>query len=253
MNGKRTAEQELVLAAEIQASFLPRSLPALPGWDLDVTLRPARLTCGDFYDVIPLSNGRIGLVMADVADKGAGAALFMALSRTLIRTFAILHANRPDLALAGANGRILQDTDSDLFVTVFLGVLEPRTGTLSYVNAGHNPPYLLRRDPAAEIMALGQTGIPLGISAGKRKWRQRQVQIAPGDVLLLYTDGIPEAHTAQNELFGTERLLGAAQTKQTAAAMEIRRAIMTAVDGFVADAPQFDDIAMMILKRVQVD
>lgn len=251
MSRRRTAEQELVLAAEIQASFLPRSLPAVPGWELAVTLRPAQLTCGDFYDVIPLSNGRVGLVIADVADKGAGAALYMALSRTLIRTFVILYADRPDLALSGANGRILQDTDSDLFVTVFLGVLEPRTGRLTYVNAGHNPPYLLRDDPAAETTALGQTGMPVGVSVGKRKWQRRQIEMGPGDALLLYTDGVTEAHAAGNRLFGAERLLAAARAHHGAGAETMRRGIMTAVDAFVEDAPQFDDIALMVLKRTK--
>jgi len=219
-----TAEQELAIAARIQSSFLPKSLPALPGWEFTVTLRPARQTCGDFYDIIPLPNGRLGLVIADVADKGTGAALYMALSRTLIRTFAILQHARPDLALNAANHRILQDTGSDLFVTVFLAVLDPRSGALSYANAGHNPPLLLR--------AEGQTEL-----------------LASGDVLLLYTDGVTEAQRADGQMFGPQRLRRAAETRRRQQAQVIEAGVFADLQHFVQAAPQFDDIALMVVKH----
>ncbi len=240
------AERELAVAARIQATFLPKTVPVISGWEFAVTLKPARQTCGDFYDVIPLPNGRLGLVIADVADKGTGAALYMALSRTLIRTFAILQHTRPDLALNAANHRILQDTDSDLFVTVFLAILDPDSGTLSYANAGHNPPLLLRASGRVEL--LGQTGIPLGMFPGE-PWQRSRRQMAVGDVLLLYTDGVTEAQRRDRQMFGRKRLLQAAETRRGRRAEAIEEGLMADLERFMRDSPQYDDIALMVVKR----
>lgn len=242
------AEKELILAGEIQASFLPRSLPQIPGWELAVTLQPARQTCGDFYDVIPLPNGRIGLIIADVADKGAAAALYMALSRTLVRTFTILYHARPDYALRAANHRIRADTDSEQFVTLFLGIFDPAIGTLLYANAGHNPPLCLRAEPPGKVQPLMRTGIPLGMFEGKG-WGRESTRLASRDVLLLYTDGITEAQNEAGEMFGSERLVKTAQQYLGSSAAELQGGLMAAVADFVGDMPQFDDIALMVLKQ----
>jgi serine phosphatase RsbU (regulator of sigma subunit) len=241
-------EQELALAGEIQASFLPTALPTISGWQLAVTLAPARQTSGDFYDVIPLPNGRLGLLVADVAEKGMGAALYMALSRTLIRTYAAEHHTRPDFAFRVANNRILTDTEVDLFVTVFYGILDPLSGRLTYCNAGHNPPYLLSAQNNRQVTKLGRTGMPLGVFRGET-WEQRTVQLAPGDVLLLYTDGVTEAQDRQERFFGQERLLAAAQAHLGRSAQELQQALLAKVYDFVGDAPQFDDITLMVLVR----
>ncbi len=241
-------EQELALAGEIQASFLPDALPHVPGWQLAVTLEPARQTSGDFYDVIPLPNGRLGMLIADVSDKGTGAALYMALSRTLIRTYAVEHHTRPDFALRVANNRILTDTQADLFVTLFYGVLDPQTGLLTYCNAGHNPPFLLKARNGGEVQALTRTGLPLGLFAGTT-WGQRTVQLGVGDVLVLYTDGVTEAQDRQEEFFGKERLLAVARAHEEGSAHEIQAALLEEIHAFVSDAPQFDDIALMVLVR----
>ncbi|MCK4900183.1 MAG: response regulator, partial [Anaerolineales bacterium] len=135
-------EQELALAGEVQASFLPGKIPQIPGWQLSVSLIPARETSGDFFDAIPLPGGRVGLLIADVVDKGVGAALFMALSSTLLRTYATEYPTQPELVFSAVNERILQDTNAKQFVTVFYGILDPDTGMLVYGNAGHCPPYL---------------------------------------------------------------------------------------------------------------
>jgi hypothetical protein len=152
-------EQELALAGKIQASFLPQALPHIPGWQLAAALEPARETSGDFYDVIPLSNGHYGLVVADVADKGMGASLYMALSRTLIRTYAAEYESQPELVLAATNRRILMDARAQLFVTTFYGVLDPAAGTLTYCIAGHHPPYLLNAAKGGTIQKLPGTGM----------------------------------------------------------------------------------------------
>jgi sigma-B regulation protein RsbU (phosphoserine phosphatase) len=243
-------EQELALAAEIQASFLPSELPKLPGWQLTATLIPARETSGDFYDVIPLSNGRLGLVVADVTDKGTGAALYMALSRTLIRTYAVEFETQPELAFNAAHRRILADTETNQFVTVFYGILDAATGTLTYANAGHNPPYLFSKDGSDAIQELDNTGPPLGLRMFKDvTWEQRTAQLAPGDVLVLYSDGITEAQDDQEEFFEEERLLEVGQASLGRSAQEVQDTILAEVDRFVGDAPQVDDITLMVLAR----
>jgi sigma-B regulation protein RsbU (phosphoserine phosphatase) len=214
-------------------------------------LDSARQTSGDFYDFIPLDEGLIGIVMADVSDKGTGAALYMALSRTLIRTYAMESGAQPGVALTRANERIRADTESDQFVTLIYGVLDPVKGTLTYANAGHNPGYLLRDGGNAgdsQVVSLTKTGIPLGMFEGM-EWQQAQVQIQPGDVLLLYTDGVTEAQNAADEEYGDDRLISIAQQNKGRSASEIQEAIIISIDEFVGQAPQFDDITLMVVSR----
>lgn len=249
--------QELVVAGRIQMSFLP-SPPSLPGWQLLATLKPARATSGDFYDFIPLPNGRWGIVIADVADKGMGAALYMALSRTLIRTFATQYHANPESALRLTNSRILVDVRATTFVTVFYGVLDPRTGTLHYCNAGHNPPYLVHPGRAMDggilVQPLSRTGMALGVTRDT-DWEQAVVQIEPGDLLALYTDGITEAPDADATQFGEGRLLQALQAAVAAqpcaalTARGIHDVLLAAVHAFTGDVPQFDDISLVVVTR----
>jgi serine phosphatase RsbU (regulator of sigma subunit) len=238
--------QELTVAAEIQASFLPAALPRIDGWQLAATLRPARQTSGDFYDLLELPDGRLGLLIADVADKGTGAALFMALSRTLMRTYAFEYPDRPEKALHAANKRILLDSRSSMFVTLFYGILDPARGTLTYCNAGHNPPYHL--SGAEEPRPLRNTGIPLGITYDAT-WAVATVTLAPGDRLVLYTDGLSEAHDQHAELFGVERMLEAARGCVEPSAQAMQSVLLAAVDAFVGGAPQFDDLTVLVVVR----
>jgi len=240
--------QELALAWQIQESFLPDSLPHIVGWQLTATLKPARETSGDFYDVIPLPNGRLGILVADVADKGIGAALYMALSRTLIRTYAAEYDSQPELVLSAANRRILMDIHVSMFVTVFYGILDTATGTLTYCNAGHNPPYLLSAQNGDTVQVLHKTGMVLGIVEDVA-WKQETVQLAPGDVLLLYTDGITESQDLREEFFGEKRLLKTAQANRERSAQDIQDALIAEVLKFAGDAPQFDDITLMVVIR----
>ena len=243
-----SVSRELALAGQIQSDFLPDTLPDVPGWQLAAMLEPARETSGDFYDVIPLPSGRLGVLIADVADKGMGAALFMALSRTLLRTYAVEYNTQPELVLSAANRRILADTRAGLFVTVFYGVLDPTSGELMYANAGHNPPYLLSACDGNMIQELDRTGVPLGIIDGG-KWQQRVVRIAPGDVLLLYTDGITEAQNAQEAFFDEDRLREVVRANQGRSAPDIQDSVIAQVSAFVGDAPQYDDITLMVIVR----
>jgi serine phosphatase RsbU (regulator of sigma subunit) len=246
--------RELALAGEIQASFLPSELPSIPGWQLSATLQPAGQAAGDFYDLIPLPGGCLGIVMADVTGKGAGAALYMALSCTLIRTYAEEYPAQPDLVLGTVNRRILKDTSAGQFVTVFYGILDPTTGMLLYSNAGHCPPLRFRAKDDEYVHGLVRTGIPLGIFKD-RTWGQETAQLDPGDVLVLYTDGITEAHREPPLLFGEERLLESVRATQGTAgsqrpsAQEIQDRILADVHRFVDGAPQSDDIALILLVR----
>lgn len=242
--------RELAMAGQIQASFLPGDVPEVPGWQLAAMLEPARVTSGDFYDFISLPGGRWGLAIADVADKGIGAALVMALSCSLIRTYAAEYDTRPDLVLRAVNRRLLSDTRAGLFVTIFYGILDPVSGTLTYCNAGHNPPYLLGARSRETVSALRGTGMALGVN-GDETWESATAQLAPGDMLLLYTDGVTEAQNAQGAFFGNERLIAAAQAELGKTARAVLDALVAKIQRFVGDATlaERDDIAWVVVVR----
>ena len=246
--------RELAMAGQIQASFLPSDLPDLPGWQLGAALQPARETSGDFYDVISLPHQRLGIVMADVADKGVGAALYMALSRTLIRTYASEYPSRPDLVFAATNQRMLADTRAGLFVTAFYGILDPSTGDLVYANAGHNPPFLLRAQDRDASQSLFKTGMALG-AVEDASWELGQTRIGPHDVLILYTDGLTDAENGDGEFFGARRLhnfLREAIPRQVShrnLALVIQDSLFSEVRSFMGETLQYDDMTLMILVR----
>jgi sigma-B regulation protein RsbU (phosphoserine phosphatase) len=241
-------DKELVLAAQIQASFLPVALPRVAGWQIAAALKPARQTSGDFYDALELPAGRVGLLVADVADKGTGAALFMALSRTLIRTYAFEYPDAPDMVLRAANRRMLTDAHTSMFVTAFYGVLDPASGQLIYANAGHNPPYLFGRPGDHAPQQLTNTGVPLGIEEAM-SWSTRTVMLAPGDTLVLYTDGVSEAQNERGEFFDEARLRATVERSLGGSAADVQAALLDAVEAFAAGAPQSDDITVMVVVR----
>lgn len=241
--------QELAFAGKIQASFLPDHIPTLEGWQITAQLIPARETSGDFYDLISLPNGRLGIVVADVTDKGVGAALFMALSRTLIRSLALQYPSEPARVLTAANQRIMMDAKSGLFVTTFYGVLNPASGELIYANAGHNPPYWFKPGNATPAKKLKATGVPLGIFEDKF-WKQDVIVIEMKGTLLLYSDGITEAQNSAGEFFGEERLLQVVGTNLGLSAKDLQEAIFVTIEDFVGQAPQFDDITLVVITHV---
>jgi serine phosphatase RsbU (regulator of sigma subunit) len=240
--------QELSLARRIQTSFLPEKLPEYSGWQVTAALEPARQIAGDFYDFLTLPDGRLGILIADVADKGLGPALYMALSRTLIRTFAFQGDSEPSSVLSAANQRILIDARANLFVTVFYGVLDPISGELIYSNAGHTPPYLLCRQNGGEVYTLKNTGMPLGIDEDST-WRQETALIAPGDVLLLYTDGITDAQNEDGDFIDRKVVLQVAQKNIDRPVDEIQSRILEEVHTYIGKAPRFDDITIVLLGR----
>jgi serine phosphatase RsbU (regulator of sigma subunit) len=240
--------EQLKLAGNIQASLLPFSFPDMPGWQLAVTLDPAGETSGDFFDIIPLEGNRIGILIADVLDKGLGPALYMTLSRTLIRTYATEFDLQPDLVFFATNERILKDTRANLFVTVFFGVVDLNTGEMTYSNAGHNPPYLISNQDDSIPTPLEKTGFPIGID-DESTWTRETVQIQPGDVLVLYTDGVPDAQNPEGEFFKQTSLVEVVKENIGQSAEALQKSILDAVYEFVSDAPPFDDITLMVLAR----
>jgi sigma-B regulation protein RsbU (phosphoserine phosphatase) len=241
---KGRLERELQMAREVQASLLPRQTPQTPGWEFVARWRPAREVAGDFYDFIA-AEGQIGLVIADVTDKGMPAALFMALTRSIVRA-SVTGAPSPAAGMARANRLLCADATGGMFVTLFYGLLDPTSGELTYVNAGHNPP-LLRRAGQDQLISLTRTGMALGVLPDTA-FEQRSVRLNPGDFLLLYTDGVTDATDARRAEFGMGRLQRVLLDRRDAPAAEILAALEGAIADFSGAAAPFDDMAMMVVK-----
>lgn len=253
----RRLEQELAFAGRIQASFMASELPEIPAWQCAAALVPARETSGDFFDVFPLSGGsngngratagnaseRYGILIADVVDKGVGAALFMALCWALLHTYARRYPDEPARVLAAANRRILRDTHAGQFVTVFYGVLDASAGLLRYANAGHPPPFLLRN---GQLTALTRTGMPVGILEGQT-WEEKTVQFLPGDLCVLYTDGVTEAQNGRGDFFDAQGLASVLQHSAGHSAEAVKETILREVHRFAGDVAQADDITLLAL------
>jgi len=243
---------ELQIAAEIQQSFLPEVLPQITGFDIAARSVMAKEVGGDFFDVIPfeiipLEQGTLGILIADVSGKGVPAALFMALSRIVVRVNAIWHRD-PARAIHDANNVIAQDSKAGMFVTLFYGILSEKNRTLTYVNAGHNPPVVFRsRDGTLE--ELMPTGIVLG-AVEHREYFSRTIDIGPDDIVIMYTDGITESINAREEMFGEERLYAIIRTNARLSSREILGKILEGVLEFTGDVPQFDDITLMVIKGI---
>lgn len=244
---KKRLDYELGLARQIQTSFLPAKPPQVPGYEIDAAWRAAREVGGDFYDLIPLQHHRLGLVIADVSDKGLPASLFMALTRTIIRTMAIGKPT-PREALERANDVIIADAQSDMFVTCFYGVLEPETGVVTYVNGGHNPP-LMYQQATQTVQLLKEHGIALGILPNI-ELPQQQFRLECGDGIVLYTDGVTDAlDRAGEEEFGTSRLTELVRRNGDQSAHALTQEILRAVEEFTQGAPQFDDLTVVVVKK----
>ena len=194
-------EQELKVAALIQQTLLPKELPSPPGWQIDAYYRPARAVGGDFYDFIPLKDGRLGFVIGDVTDKGVPAALVMATTRSHLRAAAQRH-NNPGAVLADVNGMLVDEIPPGMFVTCLFGILDTHSGSVLIANAGHNLPYVRGGNGVSEVRA---TGMPLGLMPGM-SYQELSADLTPGEVMLLSSDGIVEAHDPSGEMFGFGRV-----------------------------------------------
>ena len=258
---------EMEKGKKIQRDFLPADIPQIPGWEIDTCFHPARQVSGDFYDVFMLPGNYVGLVIADVCDKGVGSALYMALFRSLIRVFSGQislggwsvaqsvkkneTSSESDLtrmlqAVSLTNDYIAEEHGREvMFATLFFGVLNPATGDLSFINGGHEPPFIIGQSKIKET--LKAQGPVVGIITGA-EFEIKHAQLEPGDILIGYTDGVTEALSPQEKLFTKERFLAVIEHPVSSAGELIER-IKTQLFRHIDDAPQFDDITMIAVHR----
>ncbi len=241
---REVLERELTLASEIQAGFWPRALPSIPGIKIAGTSRPAAHVGGDYYDVIPLPENRLGLVVADVSGKGVSAALLMAAIRSALRTQLENQHSVADAVFRVNNG-LVGDTPASKFATLFFSILDVSKRQLTYVNAGHNPPLLWDRN--TNDMQRLEAGGPIVGFRPDLPYESAEVQLHPGHCLVLFSDGITEAQTESEELFGDERLGQIVQECADADAEGLMNRILDAVCRFSGTAPQADDMTLLIV------
>jgi sigma-B regulation protein RsbU (phosphoserine phosphatase) len=239
---------ELEVGRALQVRILPSTFPARSGCDGAARMIPATTMGGDFYDFIELPSGQIGLVMADVSGKGVPAAFFMAVARTTLRDLAPAHTD-PGECLAAANEVLCAENPLDLFVTVFYCMLDPASGAVRYANGGHNPPYVRRADGSIEALR-GMGGLVLGAMPGV-DFPDHTAQLQAGDRLVLYTDGVTEAFNTANEAYGEERLIAEVRTHGAGTPAALIEGICDSVAAFAGDAPQSDDITLLVVSREQ--
>ncbi len=241
-------ENELRVARTVQETLLPQALPKPDGWVMDAYWKPAREMSGDFYDFIEFDDGRLGIVVADVTDKGMPAAMVMATTRSLLRTLAE-QAIMPGAVLARTNDALCPNIPERMFVTCLYALLDPVTGTLHFSNAGHNLPVLQQAD--GNTVELRATGMPLGLLPGMA-YEQKSVQLGVGDQVLVYSDGLTEAHSPQGEMFGFPRLrelMSAAKPPNDVIAF-----LREQLDAHVGPAwEQEDDVTFVTFKRTALE
>ncbi len=259
-------EHDVQVGRSIQADFLPEILPRPDGWEIEAYFQPAREVAGDFYDAFVTDDDQVGFVIADVCDKGVGAALFMALSRSLIRAFGWMNSRSNPLnkemtaksqmldfidmgldPIGLTNNYIAQiHSKMNMFVTLFFGMLDPRSGVLTYINAGHNPP--VHMDANGRVKdRLTLTGPAVGMLPNIT-YTSKQLTFAPGDLLFLFTDGVPEAHNPEGKLFTEKRMLELLANPTPTAETLLYR-VEHELKDFMADSNLFDDITMMAIRR----
>ena len=228
--------------------MLPNIFPAFPErdeFDIYATMTPAKEVGGDFYDFFMIDDDHLGMVMADVSGKGVPAALFMMMSKILVNNFAMMGGS-PAKVLEQVNAQICKNNKEEMFVTVWFGVLELSTGKVKAANAGHEYPILKKADGTFELFK-DKHGFVVGGMEGAR-YKEYEFLLEKGGTLFLYTDGVAEATNAKNELFGTERMLTALNQEPQADPKTLLTNMKNAVDTFVGDAPQFDDLTMLSVK-----
>lgn len=241
-------ELEVGVARQIQETFIPKQVRLPVGWSIATTWKTATQMGGDLYDVLPLADGRIGLFMADVADKGIPAALFMALTRSLLHAAAQLF-NRPAQVMNWVNEKLYPDCEQGMFVTAIFGILDCESGEFRYTNAGHNPPIWFN---GVQPSTLIRTGIALGVLENA-DYQQKSIFLSPADVLCFYTDGVTESFSPARVAFGENGLLAVLQQSLDGSPETILGDVLAAVDRFTVGAPLSDDISLMVLRRDQLE
>jgi len=238
-------EYEMETARGIQQSFLPESPPRIEGFELAALNLPARQVGGDFYDFIPVSENEWGIIIADVSGKGVPAALFMALSRTLVRANVADNITASQ-AIQKANHLISQEAKMGMFVTLFYAVLTPEKRRLQYVNAGHNPPFVVKKS-SGDVILLRASGIAMGVMDDV-SLEEKNIILDSNDIVVFYTDGITEAIDGAGEQFGEKRLIETINRNADLPVKDLIGRVKDEVFGFAHGQPQFDDFTLVILK-----
>jgi len=238
-------EQELAQAADIQRRLLPESVPDLQGYEISGEADACRAVGGDYYDFVRMRSGRVAVVIGDVSGKGMAAALLMASMQAIFRTLADSEATPAEL-ICSLNRHLIRSANPNKFASFFLGALDPASGSLLYVNAGHNPPVLIR--VSGEVERLPAGGVVLGVFEDA-PFEEQTVTLHPGDLLALYSDGVTEQTDATDDEFGEQRLITALKSNATLPAEAIHSAVLEALHGFSGETPQYDDATLVILKR----
>jgi sigma-B regulation protein RsbU (phosphoserine phosphatase) len=244
-----TLRQELNVARRIQESILHRSFPAFPersDVDIHAEMIPAREVGGDFYDFFFIDPNRLGFVIGDVSGKGVPAALFMAVSKTLLKAIAMTGLP-PERCLEQANRMLYLESPTSMFVTVFYGVFDTRTGDVSYSNGGHNPPYILRS--AGRVERIDPIGGPVLAMLADSKYDSGQTVLGPGDAIFLFTDGVTEAKSFDEHEFSESALEQSLGRTQSLPLGDITRQVIDEIQRFAGDSPQADDITVLTLRR----
>ncbi len=246
-------DAELTMASAIQADMLPSIYPAFPErpeFDIYATMDPAKEVGGDFYDFFLVDEDHLCMVMADVSGKGVPAALFMMASKIILANNAMI-GKTPAQILTDTNAAICSNNREEMFVTVWLGILEISTGKLTAANAGHEYPVIMHSGGEFELLK-DKHGFVIGGMSGV-KYKEYELTLSPGSKIFLYTDGVPEATNAENQLFGTDRMVEALNENPQASPQEILKNIRKSVDGFVGSAEQFDDLTMLCMEYTGKD
>ena len=237
--------QELRVARLIQRTLLPKDVPTLTGWQISAYYQPARQVGGDFYDFLPFEDGRLGIIIGDVTDKGVPAALVMATTRSILRIVA-QGKDSPGAVLQQVNDLLYQDIPAKMFVTCLYAILNPADGRLLYANAGHDLPYLWQNDHVCELRA---TGMPLGLLPGML-YEEKETVIAPGDSVIYYSDGLVEAHNRERKMFGFPRLMKLLQDQAHKSSTPVIDYLLHELAAFTGpNWEQEDDVTMVSVQR----
>ncbi|ATW23618.1 SpoIIE family protein phosphatase [Candidatus Formimonas warabiya] len=244
---KQRLESELDVARSIQLGMLPKRIDC-PGYDVSGMMLPAKEVGGDFYDFFLVGEDKLCFVVADVSGKGVGAALFMTIAKMVIKTAAQANNVTVNELLGIANNLLCQENPAELFVTAYVGIMDIDTGEASYACAGHNPPVISHRDGTVEFIPV-KNKLPLA-AMEETKYPIMHMRLLEGETLILYTDGVTEATNRENELYGDARLLSIVKELHGATIHEVIHGVKANVDLFVAEAPQFDDITIVAIRRI---